>query len=41
MILKTIVENNRWTQWEIKQRGGKYKKVPNRSHRSEEYNNWA
>ena len=39
MILNKIVEKNRWIQWEIKQRDGKYKKAPNRSNRSEEYNN--
>lgn len=30
-----------WSQCKVQQRGGKYKKIPNRSHIAEEYNNWT
>ena len=34
-------QKNEWTQWELQQRERKYKKVPNKSHRAEEYNDWT
>ena len=37
MVIKS--EKNEWTQWELQQRDRKYKKVLNRSHKAEEYNN--
>ena len=32
-------ENNTWMKWEFQQRERKYKKVPNRNHRVEDYIN--
>ena len=40
MVIKMLMDLGReWMNIELQQRDRKYKKIPNRSHRAEEYNN--
>lgn len=44
MFIKMLTEFGRTvgrTQWELQQRDRKCKKIPNQSHRAEQYNSWT